>query len=80
MWNTIKRIIEFIKFVIGSVLIGVGVIVGGIVKFVAYISYHAVRLGIIMASDLRSRYLDMNGPEINYDSTELITVVPRKEL
>ena len=64
MRNTIKRIVEFIKFVIGSTLMCVGVVVGGIANFVAKISHRIVRIGLIWASDLRSRYLEIDTSKV----------------
>ena len=57
MWNAIKRIIEFIKFVIGSALVSVGVIVGGVARFVANICERMVKAGLRMSTGLCNRYL-----------------------
>ena len=73
MRNVFKRIIEFIKFVIGSAFICVGVVIGGIAGFVVKISNIMVRMGIIMASDLRSRYIDMDkSKEINVGKYSIV--------
>jgi hypothetical protein len=72
MRNTIKRIIEFIKFVIGSIFMCVGVIVGGIAGFVVKVSNLMVRTGIIWASDLRSRYLEIDNPRLIDRKTTIV--------
>lgn len=57
MRTTIKKIVEFIKFVVGSMFITIGVFVGETAGFIAKICWRMVDLGITMASDLRSRYM-----------------------
>ena len=55
MWKAIKRTVEFIKFVVGSALIAVGVLVGGIAKFVCWIANRAVESGLSMTAGLQNR-------------------------
>lgn len=75
MWNAIKRIIEFIKFVIGAMLVSVGMIIGGITKFIANICEGMVELGVRMATGLCIRYIPIEENKTINEAKDVCDVV-----
>lgn len=69
MKNVINRFVEIIGFVIGSAMVCIGVVIGGVAEFVVWITNVMCTGGIIMCSKLVNRFADMR---------DSIKTLPRK--